>query len=342
LFRVMMGSGLIKFRSHDRKWKDLTVMDYFYETQPVPNPLTRYFHWMPKFWHKGETLINHFVEVVAPWLLIIPGLPVNVRRAGGIIQLVFQSFLILSGNLSFLNWLTMVPAIMCLDDAFVGRLFSPLQQSAAISASKASLMYNPITRQVVSYCFLAMILKLSIPVVKNLLSKNQVMNQSYDPLRLVNTYGAFGTVDEVREEFIISSATSWDGEWREYEFKVKPGDVRRAPRFLSPYHYRLDWQMWIASTCKMVDRSPWMYPFMTKLLQQDKAVLDELMMGDPWKDSEEPPKYIRVERYRYTFHKPEKGDSNPRYWNRELIDQAYPSHGLATIESLQVEINRRR
>jgi len=33
-------------------------------------------------------------------------------------------------------------------------------------------------------------------------------------------------------------------EWREYEFKVKPGDVARRPPWISPYHYRLDWLMW--------------------------------------------------------------------------------------------------
>lgn len=32
IFRIMIGSGLIKLRSNDTKWKDLTVMNYFYET----------------------------------------------------------------------------------------------------------------------------------------------------------------------------------------------------------------------------------------------------------------------------------------------------------------------
>lgn len=32
--------------------------------------------------------------------------------------------LIISGNLSFLNWLTMVPSIACFDDASLGFLFS--------------------------------------------------------------------------------------------------------------------------------------------------------------------------------------------------------------------------
>jgi lipase maturation factor 1 len=337
----MMGAGLIKFRSGDKKWKDLTAMNYFYETQPVPNPLTRYMHWMSPAWHKIEVLFNHFVEVVAPWFFILPGVPVAVRRTGGIIQLAFQSVLIASGNLSFLNWLTMVPAIMCLDDAFLGRFFSPLTQSAARSAASSSWLCVSITREAVNLAFLALVLTLSRPVVKNLLSKQQAMNRSYDPLRLINTYGAFGTVNEEREEFIISSAIDRDGPWKEYEFKVKPGDVNRSPQFISPYHYRLDWQMWIAATGRTIDRSPWMYRFLVKLLQQDDAVLNGLMAGDPWNDSPVPPKYARIDRYRYKFHKPVKGEKNPPYWDRELIGKVYPRQGVATIESLEQEIGRR-
>lgn len=113
LFRIMIGAGLIKMRSSDPKWKfrgpkRLSTMDYFYETQPVPNPITRYFHRMPKAWHRFEVLTNHFVELVAPWLLILPGINRNWRIFGGFIQLAFQCTLITSGNLSFLNWLTMV------------------------------------------------------------------------------------------------------------------------------------------------------------------------------------------------------------------------------------------
>lgn len=312
-------------------------MNHFYETQPVPNPLTRYFHWMPPWWHKTEVLINHFVELIAPWLLIIPGLPVPLRRAGGIIQLLFQSVLILSGNLSFLNWITMVPAIMCLDDALLGRFFSSTTQLAARSAAASSWMHVSVTREVISISFLILVLALSRPVVKNLLSPNQAMNRSYDPLRLINTYGAFGTVNEEREEFIISSAHSWDGEFREYEFNVKPGNIHRSPQFLSPYHYRLDWQMWIAATCGRIENSPWMYRFLIKLLEQDNAVLNGLMAGDPWQDSDEPPKYIRVQRYRYKFHKPSRGEENPPYWDRELIGNVYPRMGVATIESLREE-----
>jgi len=340
LFRIMLGAGLIKLKSGDSKWKDLTTMDHFYGTQPVPNPLTRYFHWMPPWWHKLEVLTNHFVEVVAPILLLLPATPLtrNWLLAGGMIQLVFQAILISSGNLSFLNWLTMVPAIMCLDDAFVGPLlFSDTMRAAA--AAKAALSSNPMRRGV-SWAFLVFIMYLSIPVIKNLCSRRQVMNGSFDPLRLVNTYGAFGVVSTDRDEFIISSAPTMDGPWKEYEFPVKPGNPYKKPRFISPYHFRLDWMMWIAAACRRLDRSPWMFKLLIKLLQQDQAVV-RLLADDPWAGTDEKPKYIRIDRYRYKFHKRQAGEEDPPYWDREYQGRVYPRQGVATIDILKDEVKSR-
>lgn len=49
----------------------------------------------------------------------------------------------------------------------------------------------------VSSLFLGLLLAyLSIPVVQNLLSSKQMMNTSFDSLRIVNTYGAFGRYSE--------------------------------------------------------------------------------------------------------------------------------------------------
>ena len=335
LFRVMMGAGLIKFRSGDKKWKDLTTMNYFYETQPVPNPLTRYLHWMPKWWHKGEVLTNHFVELVAPWLLIVPGLPRSWRLFGGVTQIVFQLVLIMSGNLSFLNWLTIVPAIMTLDDAFLSRIFPPAYRQMAWESAVTN--DSSFLLRAISLLFLGLIMKLSVPVVRNLCSKRQVMNSSFDPLRLVNTYGAFGTVNENRHELIVSAASSWDGEWREYDFKVKPGDIHRPPRFISPYHYRLDWLMWIAASMQGLDRCPWMYSFLRKLLQQDHNVLD-LLERDPWKDASEKPIYIKVDLYLYRFHRKQPGETDAPYWDREFIKHIYPERGLASVDDLEEKI----
>jgi len=207
-------------------------------------------------------------------------------------------------------------------------------------ASVASAVPKPasVIRQVVTYSFIALIARLNVSVVKNLLAKRPLMNASFDPLRLVNTYGAFGSVNDYRNELVVSSARSVDGEWKEYEFKVKPGDVMRRPRWISPYHYRLDWQMWIAATIGSIDRSPWMYNFLLQLLERNKDVT-ALLASDPWADSYEPAKYIRVDVYRYSFHQHVRGiNGRQPFWDRVRVGRFYLQRGIATVESLKGDI----
>lgn len=52
---VKLGAGLIKLRG-DACWQDLTCMDYHYETQPNPNPLSRYLHYLPSDWWVGDLI----------------------------------------------------------------------------------------------------------------------------------------------------------------------------------------------------------------------------------------------------------------------------------------------
>jgi lipase maturation factor 1 len=340
LFRVMFGSGLIKFRSGDTKWfKEYNVMNYFYETQPIPNPLSKYMHRMPNWWHKVEVMTNHAVECLAPWILITPNLSANWRRFGGLIQIVFQTVLISSGNLNFVNWLTIVPAILSLDDQLLYNYLPRFLFPNDIGTNKI----HPVSigRQIVSALFFLSMLVLSIPVVRNLASRDQVMHSSFDKLGLVNSYGAFGTVNENRDELIISATTQSetdskdDPNWKEYEFKAKPGNINKSPVWLSPYHYRLDWQMWVASTSNCVDHSPWIKSFLLKLLEQDPGVLN-LLENDPWKNSTKKPVYIRIDKYRYKFqqHKTPESQNQP-YWDRSFISQFYPKQGIASIDTLK-------
>src|SRR5206468_324738 len=119
LFRVMFGAGLIKLRG-DPCWRDLTCMLYHYETQPLPNPLSWYLHQLPPVLHAMEVLGNHFVELVVPWTLFAPRW---LRHIGGVFLVGFQLYLICSGNLSWLNWLTIALCIPCFDDQALAPLF---------------------------------------------------------------------------------------------------------------------------------------------------------------------------------------------------------------------------
>lgn len=46
LFRLEFGAGLIKWRG-DACWRDLTCLDFHHETQPMPGPLSWFFHRLP-------------------------------------------------------------------------------------------------------------------------------------------------------------------------------------------------------------------------------------------------------------------------------------------------------
>jgi hypothetical protein len=107
IFRIMLGAGLIKLRG-DPCWRDLSCLFFHYETQPIPNPLSRAFHVLPHPLLQAGVLMNHAAELVAPWFMLGPR---RVRHAAGAVMLAFQGLLILSGNLSFLNWLTIVPIL---------------------------------------------------------------------------------------------------------------------------------------------------------------------------------------------------------------------------------------
>lgn len=216
----------------------------------------------------------------------------------------------------------------------MSKLFSPgYTTSASIAAyTKLSTSTNSIFRQMVNILFISLIATLSVPVVKNLLSKKQLMNASFDPLRLVNSYGAFGTVEEVRKELIIEAAEDYNGPWKEYEFKVKPGDINRVPRFISPYHYRLDWMMWIASVAGDINRSPWLYSFLMKLLEKDQDVI-KLLANDPF-EGKGNPKYIRITKYKYNFGGENKNGKGT-YWAREELGRYFPRQGLCSKDTLK-------
>src|SRR5262245_881207 len=136
IFRIMLGAGLIKLRG-DACWRDLTCLDYHYLTQPIPNPLSPWFHFHPPLVHKLEVLYNHFVELVAGWFALAPDAGRRLRLVGGVAMLAFQVSLSLSGNLSFLNYLPIVPILACFDDAFLRRLLPRPIVAAAARAAEA-------------------------------------------------------------------------------------------------------------------------------------------------------------------------------------------------------------
>ncbi|KAM9463160.1 lipase maturation factor 1 [Clarias gariepinus] len=332
IVRIMLGAGLIKIRG-DRCWWDLTCMDYHYETQPVPNPVSYYLHQSPWWFHRFETISNHFIELIVPFFTFMGR---RMCMVNGVLQIFFQVAIIISGNLSFLNWLTIVPSLACFDDAALSSLFWSGKRTAVMKmqneeATGQSLTKGMLIRRVVNVAFGILIAYLSVPVVINLLSPRQVMNTSFDPLRIVNTYGAFGSITKERTEVVFQGTLNANHSdegvvWEEYEFLCKPGALERRPCFISPYHHRLDWLMWFAAF-QTYEQNEWIIQIAGRLLANDSTVLS-LMDHNPFQ-SRGKPRWIRGEHFRYKFTKlGSVSATQGKWWARKRIGPYFPPVNL--------------
>lgn len=327
LFRTELGAGLIKLR-HDRCWRELTCLFYHYETQPLPNPLSWYFHRLPRFMHKFSVLFSHFVQVLVPFLLFAPQPTASI--AGGLI-IFHQLWLIVSGNYSWLNWLTVVLGVTAFSDSVLA-LIIPL--SIPHSAPR------PLWINILLYVLGAATVLLSIKPMLNLFSRNQLMNYSYNRFHLVNTYGAFGSVSRERYEVVIEGTDDFlvthETEWREYQFKAKPGDPKRRPPQIAPYHLRLDWLMWflqfsVAHTSQGIytqGYEVWFMKLVQKLLENDRETV-RLLRDNPFHET--PPKLIRALFYLYRYTNARERRQSGAWWTRQLIDIYLPPVSLSDL-----------
>ncbi len=326
LFRLEFGAGLIKIRG-GREWRDLTALTYHHETQPMPGPLSRQAHLLPRWFHKGEVIGNHFAQLVVPFFLFAPLLglfvsgpvPAIVGAVAGGIVIATQAWLVLTGNFAWLNWATIVIAFSAIGLP-LPPIPEPVERSATLLAGIPEYWF--VLTALVGVVYLA----LSWPALRNLFARRQLMNASFNRWQLANAYGAFGTVTKERVEIVVegSDAENPDaGDWREYEFKGKPGDVRRVPRQFAPYHLRLDWLMWFLPLGRSLD--DWFTAFLVRLLEADAPTL-ALLRRDPF-DGERP-RWVRAVSYRYRFSTREEKRRDGVVWVRDRRREVLGPVGL--------------
>ncbi|MDT0347126.1 lipase maturation factor family protein [Streptomyces litchfieldiae] len=317
VFRVELGAGLIKWRG-DPCWRKLTCLYYHHETQPMPGPLSWFFHHLPRPLHRVESAANHVAQLIAPFGLFLPQ-PAATWAA--LVVIVTQLWLVASGNFAWLNWLTMILAVAAVDGALAARHLPlpdpPADQPDAPTWFAALLLAAA-----------ALVAFLSRRPVANLLSSAQEMNRPYNGFHLANTYGAFGSVTRHRYEVVLegTNAPSPDGaaRWREYEFHGKPGDVRRLPRQFAPFHLRLDWLMWFAALSPYAP-SPWLHALVQRLLAGDRTIL-RLLRVNPFPDH--PPTHIRARLYSYRFTTWRELRTTGAWWHRTPEGDHLPPRSL--------------
>ena len=323
-FRVEFGAGLIKLRG-DRCWRDLTCMDFHHETQPMPNPLSWWFHHLPRRLHRLEVVGNFVAQLVLPFGLFLPQ---PFASAAAALMIGTQLYLVVSGNYAWLNWLTILAVVSAIADPVVRAVLPFLPEAGAPAG--ADFVPTPEWFTIAVLGLALLVVGLSWWPVRNMASPGQAMNASFNPLHIVNTYGAFGTVGRQRYELVIEATDAerpTDDDWREYRFKGKPDDPRRLPPQVAPYHFRLDWMLWFIPLSPAYGGG-WFMRFLARLLEGDRQTL-ALLRRNPFPDGR--PTWIRARFFHYRFTTWREWRQTGAWWVRTPADDYVPPVRLADL-----------
>jgi predicted DCC family thiol-disulfide oxidoreductase YuxK len=313
LFRLVFSSAVVKLTSGDPTWRDLTALQFHYETQCLPPWTAWYAHQLPAAFQRLSVVVMFAIEGVAPFLVVAPR-RIRFAAAGAIVAL--QGLIAATGNYGFFNLLAAALCLLLLDDGAwpwrwrAARLTGP----DAIGASAAGRWPRWIVRPVVVLLLLVGL----VPMVDALrwptawMGPLPSLRRVIAPLRLVNHYGLFSVMTTRRPEIVLEGSA--DGtQWREIAFRWKPGDVRRRPAFVAPHQPRLDWQMWFAALSDY-RREPWFLAFCERLLQGSRPVRSLLAPDSVGAAS---PRYLRAVVHDYRFTDPALRRATGAWWRRQ-------------------------
>jgi lipase maturation factor 1 len=315
VFRLTFLSGAVKLLSHDRTWSGLTALNFHYWTQPLPTLVAWYMNQLPEAFQRFSTATVLAIELLVPFLVFAPRM---WRFFGAAAMLLLQLLIFLTGNYTFFNLLTMALCLFLFDDRALGRL--------RVKLRLRSVQCRPVfTRRAA-----ALILFLSgielLGVFTNSTAMNSILRFT-GPFGIVNTYGLFAVMTTTRPEIIVQGSN--DGvNWIDYEFKYKPGDPRKPPRWVAPHQPRLDWQMWFAALGSFREAA-WFQNFMVRLLQGSPDVL-QLLAKDPF--SGKPPKYVRALLFNYEFTDFAARRQTGAWWSRTPRGFYFPQISLEDLE----------
>jgi predicted DCC family thiol-disulfide oxidoreductase YuxK len=318
LFRLMLSSGAVKLGSGDPTWHALTALRVYYETQPIP-PWTAWFmHQLPPSFQTASCLFLFFVELLVPFLFFAPR---RLRLFAAGMTILLQALIAVTGNYAFFNLLTIALAVLLLDDGVFPRRW----RAAAAAASSVGGRWPRWVLGPVAVVWLA---ASSVPFALSLGLRGAIpgplvaVYRLVAPLRSANGYGLFAVMTTERPEILLEG--SEDGEtWKPYEFRWKPGDPLRRPRFVAPHQPRLDWQMWFAALGDY-RANPWLLSTMARLQEGSPEVLG-LLETNPFPGR--PPRYVRAVLYRYNFTNAEERRRTGAWWKRELRGLYAPVFG---------------
>ncbi len=318
LFRLIFASGFVKLAS-DEVWRNLTALNFHYETQPLPTSLGWYAHQFPEWFQKVSVIGMFAAELVVPFLIFAPR---RLRTAGCIGLVGLQMLIILTGNYCFFNLLTIALCLLLIDDMTWKGLLTKRFMPAIRFIEQPPRRYKRICIAIVATL---LFLLSGIRFTGQLFRDARFPDVAWiAPFRSVNTYGLFADMTESRPEIIVEGSNDRIT-WQTYQFRWKPGDLTAVPKWVAPHQPRLDWQMWFAALQGSYQRTPWFLNFMGALLQGKSEVL-QLLADNPFPDT--PPRYVRATLYDYRFTDIATKRSEGTWWHREWKSMYCPAISL--------------
>jgi predicted DCC family thiol-disulfide oxidoreductase YuxK len=340
LFKLMVMSGVVKLTSgddswgwldHSFHWSALTALDYHYWSQPLPTLFAWWADKSPEWFKHFSVAFCLVVEIIVPFFIWAPRRP-RLIAAGLIIFL--QIAIGVTGNYCFFNLLTIALCLLLIDDAVCrgkdvrGSAFGA-QPSTSLRAGSGRVLSSRLS----TYGAIAVIV-VTLPINTWLIFTAFKPDAPWprplaaiygrlEAFRIANGYGLFRVMTKDRGEIVIEGSA--DGvDWLPYEFKWKPGDVKRAPGWCAPHQPRLDWQMWFAAL-GTPQQNPWFSGLVIRLLQGSRDV-SRLLAHNPFPD--QPPHYIRAGFYRYRFTTVEEHRQSGAWWKRQELGEYLPTVSL--------------
>ena len=332
LFKLMLMSGVVKLTSGDDSWWNLTALDYHYWSQPLPTVFGWWADNSPEWFKHFSVAFCLVVEIVVPFFIWAPR---RLRLIVAGLLIFLQLAIAITGNYCFFNLLTIALCLLLIDDSVAASLRrGPMRHRVASSATQCrDHNRRAVTERLSTYGAIGVII-VTLPInawlifsaFKPLSRPPRVLANLYEklePFRIVNGYGLFRVMTKDRGEIVLEGSA--DGiDWLPYEFKWKPGDVKRAPRWCAPHQPRLDWQMWFAALGTPRE-NPWFATLIYRLLQGSHEV-DGLLANNPF--PHKPPRYIRAMFYRYRFTTVEELRQTGAWWKREELPEYLPTLSL--------------
>lgn len=318
LFRLMLQSALVKWMSGDALWRQMTALTVHFQTQPLPNVLSWYVHQLPVEILKLGCVGMFLIEGFGAFLVFAPR---RARQAGFWALVTLQGLILLTGNYTYFNLLTITLCLLLLDDAFLRPITpdfyeEPLPREEMRTSGRFKRGLSRLGIMAVVVLTLPHLLStVGIPLPRWVF----VPTASVATLRSFNSYGLFAVMTPTRPEIIVEGSS--DGKnWFPYEFKHKPGNLLRRPPQIAPHQPRLDWQMWFAALGDY-KQNQWFLALCVRLLQGQASVID-LMDTNPF--PEKPPVMIRAWVYEYEFTTRAERRQTGEWWKRKLLGPYCP------------------